>query len=81
MAESWVKYPVNLGTDLKSGKLTRDEFLLLSYMLSQCDRETGIIVTNSRLLSIETNADRKRVSNVLSALKKKVAYRTQTESS
>lgn len=71
MNQNWVKYPVSLGTDLKTGSLTRDEFLLLSYMLSQCDRNTGIIVTNSRLLSIEIDQDRKRVSNVLTALKKK----------
>ncbi|KKN07110.1 hypothetical protein LCGC14_1070420 [marine sediment metagenome] len=71
MAENWVKYPVSLGTDLKAGRITKDEFLLISYMLSQCDRETGIIVTNSRLLAIETDQDRKRVANLLSSLKKK----------
>lgn len=80
VAENWVKYPVVIGEYLKTGALTKEEFLLLSYMLNQCDRETGIIITNSRLLSIEINEDRKRVSNLLSSLKKKGRIRNPSES-
>ncbi len=76
MAEDWVKYPRKIGNDFKTGKLSESEFTLLSYMFSQYNRETGIIITNSRLLSIEINADRKRVSNLLTALKKKDRIRT-----
>jgi len=71
MAENWIKYDVQIGIYLKTGVITKDEFTLLSYMLNQCNKNSGIIVTNSRLLSIELDADRKWVSNLLSSLKKK----------
>jgi len=71
MAENWIKYDVRIGIYLKTGVITKDEFTLLSYMLNQCDRNSGIIFTNSRLLSIELDAGRKWVSNLLSSLKKK----------
>ena len=71
MRENWVKYDVSVGMMLKTGVLVKDEFMLLSYMLNQCDKDTGIIITNSRLLSIELDVGRKWVSNLLSSLKKK----------
>lgn len=80
MTENWVKYPVAIGGYLKTGLISKEEFLLLSYMLNQCDRETGIIVTNSRLLSIEIDVDRKRVSNLLTSLKNKRLIRNPDRS-
>lgn len=71
MRQNWVKYDVSIGIMLKTGVLVKDEFMLLSYMLNQCDKETGQIITNSRLLSIELDVGRKWVSNLLSSLKKK----------
>ena len=79
MPENWVKYPIVIGTYLKTGVITKDEFMLLSYMFTQCNRESGIIVTNSRLLSIEVDVDRKRVSNLLTALKKKGRVRNPSK--
>jgi hypothetical protein len=65
------KIPEYLATDLLTGKLTKDEYLVLTYMLLKCDNFTGVIVTNSNLLSNELDIDRKRVSNILYSLKRK----------
>lgn len=69
--EYYTKISDQLAHDLEEGILTFDEYGLLIYMLQKADKKTGIIITNSRTLSIAVNVDRKRVSNLLSSLKKK----------
>ena len=67
----FTKIADQLADDLDIGFLTFEEYGLLVYMLQKANKKTGILISNSRSLSNAVKLDRKRVSYLLSRLKKK----------
>ena len=67
----FTKIADHLAKDLESGILSPDEYFLLVYMLQKADKNTGILITNSRILSISMGKDREKIRDILTALKRK----------
>lgn len=67
----FTKLPDYLANELKLGILSPNEYLVLSYLYQRADKNTGVVITNSHVLSVEVRLPKTKMAHILHSLKKK----------